>query len=583
MTTTNPDKQTMTVREIADLLGYGRLPDLGDDSRSDELRRVDQTSLMLEITDGTLDEPGQAEQYRDSYTDRATLLRDVAVAKEWAYGFGSTPPVEIAEAYGWTSREHQDAELRAQQRRRILGNEVGTDNLPWDDPNWYRSIARRYNIAVNIPDDPDIRLLRDDEALDGDTGISAVAYAAEESGLTRRGAAIRVSPKQAAGMTREEIENAIAHEMIHTIMRKGVGHGPDFMKATDERNIGVTASKRELRRVEDADPLTPKHEQPFAGGVVVYPSQGHQLNIDPVSGNDPRLFKQAQYRLLSEPGDEGIREEKLSGRLPINQGSPGYFLPGTALSRHWGAFDSRPDYWEIGTVQPNGTVKWDCLTYIKPDDGALEDYAREGYCPPELEENEIQPLEHQRQELINAVSAYEPTFTRDGPTDSALWGSMRLAETSRDNTLTVDERKNLIFWLATLDKKDLAMESQDDSSLTGYTRLYNLERDRLIANRSPETIAEIQEGLRGKRERRLAAPERPQLVGEGTPLRLPITYDTADIPEERLVALRGAIDDYQESRPEKAGVGYSDHGSEYRGVPRQATYKQRHGRGNMMY
>ena len=67
----------------------------------------------------------------------------------------------------------------------------------------------------------------------------------------------------------------------------------------------------------------------------------------------------------------------------------------------------------------------------------------------------------------------------------------------------------------------------------------NRERDRVIAKRDPIVVDKLREDVEKKRERRLAAPERPQLVGEGAPLRLPIAYDTADIPEDRLASATG--------------------------------------------
>ena len=226
MTTTNPGKQTMTVREIARLLGYDRLPDLGEPRpHYDRERRNNQAHLSLDIQDGKLDDPGFAQgKYASLYTNRRELLDDIAIAKDMAYGFGSTPPVELAEVYGWTSREHQDAELKKQQRQRILASEQAAQDLPWEDPEWYRSIAQRYDLKIRIPDNPDIRIAGPDE-LPADTSpeMLPIAFAHEGSGQAMHGPIIRVLPQQIRGMTREEVENVLAHEMLHTVMDSGTG------------------------------------------------------------------------------------------------------------------------------------------------------------------------------------------------------------------------------------------------------------------------------------------------------------------------------------------------------------------------
>ena len=589
MTTTNPGKQTMSVREIADLLGYERLPE-SSDSTSPDQRSSYQTRLMLDIEDGKLDDPGYVqENYANQYANRKELLEDIVIAKEWSYGFGSTPPIELAEVYGWTSPEHQKAELQAQQRRRILLSEIAAQDLPWEDPEWYRSIARRYNIPANIPDNPDIKIATDEEVgrkSDGDR-ILPIAYASPESGLTRQGARVRVLPDQVQGMTREEVEHILAHELLHTVLNQNVGHGPEFTRAADERNIPLTGAKRESSRIDGAPPGLSKFERPFAGSVLVHPAGGHGLNLQGnlTVSNNPQNFTKPFYSIHSEPGSDVVWQTNPDS-IPLNGGVPGYFLPGSAISRVWSPLDQKPRYWEIGTVQPNGTVKWDCLTYAQPSEESVEDYARDGYCPPELEENEIQPLDYQRRELYYATTTYEQKFTQGGPTDAALWASIRLDSAAKDNTLTTEERKNLIFWTGILDRDALESASKDDPSLAEYTRLFNQERDRIIANRSPETISEIQEGLQGRRQRRLAAPERPQLIGKGAPLRLPITYDTTDIPTDRLDAIRAAANEYAQERQQAVpDAGLPSQAAEYRGVSKEPTYKarRRRGRGKIRY
>ena len=535
-----------------------------------------------------MDDPGFAQgKYASLYTNRRELLDDIAIAKDMAYGFGSTPPVELAEVYGWTSREHQDAELKKQQRQRILASEQAAQDLPWEDPEWYRGIARRYDLKVRISDNPDIRIAGPDE-LPANTNpeMLPIAFAHEGSGRNMHGPIIRVLPQQIRGMTREEVENVLAHEMLHTVMDSGTGHGPAFMEEADRRNIGVTGSTREVRRIEDADPLTAFDERPRPGAVLVHPAQGHRLHIDAVSGNDPRNFKRPNYRLLSQPGEEELWTGKWEKGLSLNDGVPGYYLPGSALSRHWEAFDRRPNYWEIGTVQPDGTVRWDCLTYVEPSGAALEEYARDGYCPPELEESEIHPNEKQRRDLIKFGDSVEYHY-RNSP--QGEWIARTADRIVQDSTLTFYERRDLIQWLSGLDQTEIARVASEKGNrgLATYTRRVNRERDRVIAKRDPIVVDKLREDAEKRSERRLAAPERPQLVGKGAPLRLPIAYDTADIPEERLESLRGAIDDYQESRTAEADVdvGYSDRdrGEEYRGMPKQATYAPKRGRGKMRY
>ena len=139
--------------------------------------------------------------------------------------------------------------------------------------------------------------------------------------------------------------------------------------------------------------------------------------------------------------------------LALNDGIPSYLLAGSALSRHWEAFDRRPNYWEIGTVQPDGTVRWDCLTYVEPSGEALEEYARDGYCPPELEESEIHPNEKQRRDLIKFGDSLEYHY-RNQP--HGEWVARTADRIVQDSTLTFYERRDLIQWLNRLDQTEIA-------------------------------------------------------------------------------------------------------------------------------
>ena len=163
-------------------------------------------------------------------------------------------------------------------------------------------------------------------------------------------------------------------------MSPGTGHGPAFMHAADERNIGMTGGPFGQIGLDEAAEHPYSYGAPQGGTVAVYPSQGARMNAGVASGNDPNNFTNAIYQLLAEPGDDDLIEGERY--LPLNNGHVAYLLPGSALMRSWTKFDRRPEYWEIGTVRPDGTVRWDCLTYIRPDQQVLHEYAIDGYCPP---------------------------------------------------------------------------------------------------------------------------------------------------------------------------------------------------------
>ena len=63
-----PERDTMTVMEIARMLGYDRLSPSGGYRRSDDEEYQDRRLLALSIQDGLLDEPGEIEKHQDNYT-----------------------------------------------------------------------------------------------------------------------------------------------------------------------------------------------------------------------------------------------------------------------------------------------------------------------------------------------------------------------------------------------------------------------------------------------------------------------------------------------------------------------------------
>ena len=158
------------------------------------------------------------------------LALDVWDAKERAFGIGSTNPREVAEVYGWGSWKHQQAELSAKDRSKI----VAESNFipPLDDHEYLRDLLRRYNIGgVTISAQSDIRFATPEEW--ENKPATALAY----SGGIPNYPIIHVNRAGIEGKTKREIEDILAHEFIHTLMASNVGHGPEFMAYADERNI----------------------------------------------------------------------------------------------------------------------------------------------------------------------------------------------------------------------------------------------------------------------------------------------------------------------------------------------------------
>ncbi len=506
---------TMTISELANLLAPGDLPERADDARPD-FRRLDFAQLLAQgLKDGDIDERKDdfarriSEAPGESPPSRAALREDLYRAKEIAYGFGTTAPPEVADALGWGSLAHQQAQLNAQERRRIAANSVDPRDLPWQDPQWYRDIAKRYRIDIDIPDAPNIRLARPEEKSEGlRSGVTPMAWAFGGTAQNPGGPHIRVDYDQVSNLTREELEDTLAHEMVHTILPQGVSHGPAFAQYADARNISLRGY-RPIKEITDLPNVVPEHK---AGGgrVRVAGTRATPLLQD---SNNPVTWQDVRYSLLAEPGDRQLRSA-YDRRSHLTSTGTAYLVPGSAVERAWPEFDGRPQMWEIGTVRPNGEVEWDCLTYTEPSDDARADYALRGYCPPELRADEYQPTEEERRRLQEAAVVLR-SAADTGETATyyrGKWIREKADAAILDSTLTAAERGDLLRWLSRQDMVDLEAAAQKGGAALGkYTRRYNAERTRLIRDRDPSQIADLQE----RRERRLAAPLRPALQESG--------------------------------------------------------------------
>ena len=605
-----------TVSSIADLvgiLGQG-LPQDTEDQRNPHRARGYQQQLAQHIIHGTLDE--SADEIRAGLKDDATgraptsqlaLAEDLLIAREMAYGTGSTPPDEVASIFGWGSRLHQQQELNYQQRQRILAESVDPAELPWDDPQWYRDIASQYRIdEINIPDQHNIHAVPSTDEYEGP--VRAVAWAV--GGSNKTGSPnIRVAYDMIEDMTRSEIENTIAHEMIHTVLPLEAGHGPQFARYASDRNIGMygTGTDKDLLRPHTGLRWKPTRGIERVGGQVfvhnyaTIPPDDKETYINHAS---PDTWIKSRVHLLASPGD--IEATRNTG----GRDDGAYYTPGSALMRHWPVVGLRPEYWEIGTVEDDGSVQWDCITYTEPTNDALDDYIKDGYCPPELRQDEVQPSKHEYDDLARARAHY--AVDSNSPATHLL--RIKLIEKAfSDPTLTADERKAMEGWVratALADREKFAAASVKGKS-GPMTRMFNKERDRIVAERSPEFIQSIEE----RRQRRLASPDRMIYVGGEYGLNptheitfsdpAPAGYrqtmfpyddprtddedDVQDVIQERadpLLLVADAVQEYKDANIGDDRLPPLAIQREYDGRPqglRQGTYRPRGGRGKMRY
>ena len=583
----------LIITDIVGLLG-SELPHDADDQRTIYQKRDNQNNLSQHITHGTMD--SDVDEIRAVWErspwfaprSQLALAEDVLIAKEIAYGLGSTPSSEVAGIFGWGSRLHQQQELNNKERERILAESTYPAELPWDDPEWYRDIARRFGIdEISIPDKPNIQLVPTNTSGHDNAAAWAIGGSAQNGDPD-----IKIAYDKIWGMTRGEIENTLAHEMVHTILPVDAGHGPEFARYADMRNIGMYAMKTDIGLIEpgSGDTIIPTHGidrvggQVFVHNVASVPMEATMLgrnNAPPTTWNRPRIY------LLSNPDD--IEPNQSFGyRLGSN-----YYTPGAALMRHWPAIGPRPDFWEIGTVEQFGTVQWDCLTYTEPSREAIKDYVLNGYCLPELRQDEVQPTREEYEDLIRRRGHY--ILDEDSPISHKM--RVRLIDKAfSDPTLTAKERKHLEKWVretSLREREKFAEAAEQGGAAAGaYTRRLNRERDRIIEERSPELV----QGLVSRRERHLAAPDRPIYTGGvyGFDPTREITfsdpapegyrqtmypYDDPRIDDDSEQMVAEAVKSYKDANVVTPAVG--NRGLEYRGAGQQTGYRPRSGRGRL--
>ena len=443
--------------------------------RSDDDRISDIKRIGFALQDGRLNS-----SFIRKYVHRVTredVINDMWEAKERAYGVGSTDPREVAEVYGWGGWQHQQAELSHKERTHLFASK-DLPPPPIEDPEYLRDLLRRYNIdGVTIKDDPNVSYATEEEQKREGHNV-AIAWAEEGSHYSPY---VRMDPSQIKNFTREEIEDALAHEFIHTIMNNGTLHGPAFMAYADQRNVGSSAPPPVINRLGSTgikDRNAPG-DIPGKGRVAVH---GARFGL---SGNLDDWYH-TRYRLLAEPGENSART---SGDI-MDRGRA-HILPGSAVLREWPDDITSPPYWEIGTVEDDGTIGWDCLTYEEPSQALLDEYVRLGQCPPELRRGMIIPTPEQQSDLGTAImdAQYEEKSWR-GLNSYAKWRDRNIKRVLDDDTLTYDERIELIHNIS-----DFISEAENYKQPAGRKETQNLieKRDALVSSRSNEMIAAIRQ------------------------------------------------------------------------------------------
>ena len=480
------------------------LPVRGTDDRDFWDRSEFRENVVRAIKGGYL---GKASAFRHAPGNREALADDILAARENLYGYGSTPPSEVAEVYGWGSRQHQQQELNARQRRESQRVVSDPYSLPWDDPAWYRGIASRRRINIAIPDDPDIGLMSDAERLDDHP--KTVAWSHERSAVQGK-PLIRVDPAKITGLTMREVEDFIAHEMAHTAMQRPAGHGPVFSDYLDARNIGMSGDDTsEAELIDSRASLINREPRDGPGGGRV---KVHIGEVAPApqsdSGNVHNRHERwltATYWLISEPGDSEPPDAK-SHELVSLRREQMYLVPRSAIMRYWPEDypNNRPARYELGTVREDGTVSWDCVAYSKPSEESLFDYGFRGWCPPKLADAEVLNLPREERDWLMEWAEEIP----DKP--APAWLVETYKRTAGDRALLTREKLQLLKWA----------QQTGESDLGSLNQRYDAERSRIIAER-PATEVKYLSNLRTAQ---LVAPWRAQLTGGGVdPFRV-VTY-----------------------------------------------------------
>ena len=470
------------------------------DGRSENDRNRDRMSLGLALQDGNLNV-----KHIRKYAERIspeTAIGDIWQAKEHAYGVGSTDPREVAEVYGWGGWQHQQAELSHKERIHILESQ-NLPRPPIEDPEYLRDLLRRYNIdGVTIKDDPDISYATEEEVKNHGSDTTA-AWSFEK---TAKDPHIRLIADRVPLRTREEIENTLAHEFVHTLMDRNTAHGPMFMDYVDSRNISVFAPSNVTERLGGG--LVQGEDTPRQGRVPV-----HMSVVEEGKENNPK-WVWAQYWVLAEPGETELRNQKLEGS------SRAYLLPGSAMIRSWPETGRSPPYWEIGTVEDDGTIQWDCLTYGQPDQNVLTEYVRLGYCPPRLQGDMVRITEYDEEWIQNVADIVqsmlpdrikEATGSNRTNKEATKVLNENIQKITQDHTTNARERVDLIEALgnatigAVQNKENIGKvvartleQTRNDliqSRVQSHTDDPELSKEARLANPDRELIAGAPPGL----------------------------------------------------------------------------------------
>ena len=219
----------------------------------------------------------------------------------------------------------------------------------------------------------------------------------------------------------------------------------------------------------------------------------------------------AEYHVLAEPGE---REARPLGD-PIST-RRFYALPGTALLKHWPDRGSAPEYFEIGTVNEDGTIRWDCLTYANPSPEVLNKYVSEGFCPPEfLDEFTVRLTPHE-ESMVRSQHASASHYINDSNVSDEwkAWGNAQLDARLADHTLTFRERDEIL------------------SAIVRAT--YDGDRNNADLNTSTAQIEELRDSLIGRRTQivrdDIESRRRPTYVGTANPSRHNISTSPQGLP-----------------------------------------------------
>ena len=567
-----------TIVEIANDLSGVDGPVHGRDSRSPHAVEELRTQLSLDLQHGNAVSDEVRILVRGVPKD--ALYEDIWDAKERVFGIGSTDPKEIAEAFGWGSWKHQQAELSARDRRLVLGS------VDWEppihDPGYLEDLLKRHNVdGITISDDPNIRYASPDE-IRRSRKQDAVAWGREN---TASNPEIRINREKFSGKTRQEIEDILVHEFIHTRMPVGVGHGPEFMDYANTRNISLMGAGNIAEKfkgeVHDSDSPA---DWPGEGRVPVHVAMMEVQNIDRGS-----TWIQADYQILAEPGDnrsfpymEGYSESS-RGRL--------YAFPGTAILRHWQDRGTTPEYFEIGTVAKDGNVSWDCLTYVKPKQEDLDAYVRQGFCPPEFEKEIIRLTPEEESTLWGYMRTYAYPYEQIdkglGISKFGRWHNNLMDRIASDLTLTMPEKQKLI---ASTVSSRFVFDDNDVEGPARGDRMVDELRSQIIADRTPEILADIEGRKRaafmnpvnpGRRDIATSPPGLPYESSRDLKITSPILGDVSEWPRQEVdEELQRDVEEYRTDVSEpmsSVSHGHSEHGW----VLKRPRYSGRSGRGRL--